>query len=231
MLWRSRASDRESDWDYRPPSHFESRGVPRHGRSPPVTTHLDRDTTRLGILTMLIAVLLFSLNDVMGKWLVSTYPIGQLLLIRSAAALLILSPFIYRAGWRSLFDIERPGLHGHTGLPDDNRSFELLLCRRLYAAGGRHHLLDGGAYLCRRAVSPAAGRACRLAALDGDRRRLCRCSDCAAAVVRQLHDAGADRPVRQPLLCLDDDYRPRTARLFRILRWCSGPPSVQRCSE
>ena len=75
-----------------------------------MTTHLDRDTTRLGILTMLIAVLLFSLNDVMGKWLVSTYPIGQLLLIRSAAALLILSPFIYRAGWRSLFDIERPGL-------------------------------------------------------------------------------------------------------------------------
>ena len=75
-----------------------------------VTTHSDRDTTRLGILTMLIAVLLFSLNDVMGKWLVSTYPVGQLLLIRSAAAFLVLSPFIYRAGWRVLFDIQRPGL-------------------------------------------------------------------------------------------------------------------------
>jgi len=69
-----------------------------------------KDTTRLGILFMLLAVLMFSLNDVMGKWLVSTYSVGQLLLIRSLAALLILAPFIYRAGGRALFEIERPWL-------------------------------------------------------------------------------------------------------------------------
>lgn len=74
------------------------------------TTTNTRNTARLGILFMLIAILMFSLNDTMGKWLVSTYPIGQLLLIRSAAALTVLSPFIYRAGWRTLFDVERPGL-------------------------------------------------------------------------------------------------------------------------
>jgi hypothetical protein len=31
------------------------------------------DTTRLGIAAMLLGILLFSLNDVMGKWLVATY--------------------------------------------------------------------------------------------------------------------------------------------------------------
>jgi drug/metabolite transporter (DMT)-like permease len=59
---------------------------------------------------MLLAVLMFSLNDVMGKWLVSTYTVGQLLLVRSAAAMIVLAPFILRSGWRTLFDIERPRL-------------------------------------------------------------------------------------------------------------------------
>lgn len=56
----------------------------------------------LGIGLMLLGVLLFSVNDVMGKWLVSTYSVWQLLLIRSAAALLLLAPFIWQAG-RTLF--------------------------------------------------------------------------------------------------------------------------------
>jgi drug/metabolite transporter (DMT)-like permease len=69
-----------------------------------------RDSSGLGILLMLVAVLMFSLNDVMGKWLVSTYSVGQLLLIRSAAALVVLLPFILRAGGGALFDVQRPGL-------------------------------------------------------------------------------------------------------------------------
>lgn len=69
-----------------------------------------RDTTTLGILFMLLSVLLFSLNDVMGKWLVSTYSVGQLLVVRSMAALLVMSPLILRVGWRTLIDVERPGI-------------------------------------------------------------------------------------------------------------------------
>lgn len=57
---------------------------------------------------MLLGIMIFSLNDTMGKWLVATYTVGQVLLIRSAAALVVLSPAVIRAGWRSMFAIERP---------------------------------------------------------------------------------------------------------------------------
>jgi drug/metabolite transporter (DMT)-like permease len=65
---------------------------------------------RLGIAMMLFGILLFSLNDVMGKWLVATYSVGQVLLIRSAAALIVLIPFIWSAGAITLFRVERPKL-------------------------------------------------------------------------------------------------------------------------
>jgi drug/metabolite transporter (DMT)-like permease len=65
---------------------------------------------RLAIAIMLAGILLFSVNDVMGKWLVSTYSVAQLLVIRSAAALLVLTPLLWRAGVRSLVRVERPGM-------------------------------------------------------------------------------------------------------------------------
>jgi len=50
-----------------------------------------------GIGLMLLAILMFSLNDVLGKWLVATYSVSQILFIRSGAALLVLLPFVLRA--------------------------------------------------------------------------------------------------------------------------------------
>jgi drug/metabolite transporter (DMT)-like permease len=67
-------------------------------------------TTRLGIMVMLAAMLLFSLNDAMGKWLVATYSVGQVLLLRSAAALVILAPFLWQNGIAPLVKVERPGM-------------------------------------------------------------------------------------------------------------------------
>jgi drug/metabolite transporter (DMT)-like permease len=52
----------------------------------------------IGIAFMLIATLAFSINDVLGKFLVATYSVGQILLMRSLASLLVLSPFVYREG-------------------------------------------------------------------------------------------------------------------------------------
>jgi drug/metabolite transporter (DMT)-like permease len=59
---------------------------------------------------MVLGLFLFSVNDVMGKWLVATYSVGQVLLLRSAAALLVLAPLILRGGlsWRLP---PQPGLH------------------------------------------------------------------------------------------------------------------------
>jgi drug/metabolite transporter (DMT)-like permease len=49
-----------------------------------------------GIALMLAGIFLFSVNDALGKWLVATYTVGQVLLIRSLAALVLLAPFIWR---------------------------------------------------------------------------------------------------------------------------------------
>ena len=68
-------------------------------------------TARLGVLLMLLGMVMFSLNDVLGKWLVATYSVGQLMLIRSIAALVVLAPFFWRVGFRRLVEVERPKLH------------------------------------------------------------------------------------------------------------------------
>jgi len=63
-----------------------------------------------GILLMSVAVLGFSLNDVLGKWLVATYAVAQVLVLRSIAALLILAPMIAREGAVPLLRPPRPRL-------------------------------------------------------------------------------------------------------------------------
>lgn len=60
------------------------------------------------VVIMLVGMFLFTLNDAIGKWLTSAYSVGQLVFIRSLVALLILAPFVWRAGWKQLFVTERP---------------------------------------------------------------------------------------------------------------------------
>jgi drug/metabolite transporter (DMT)-like permease len=68
-----------------------------------------RTARLLGIGLMLAGVGLFSFGDAMGKFLVATYSVGQLLLFRNCAALALLSPSILRH--RGDFgSIERPRL-------------------------------------------------------------------------------------------------------------------------
>ena len=63
-----------------------------------------------GIGLMSLGVLLFCVNDAIGKWLVATYPVGEFLAIRSGATLLVLAPFIWRVGRGVFLDAPRPGL-------------------------------------------------------------------------------------------------------------------------
>ena len=63
-----------------------------------------------GILLMSAAVLGFALNDVLGKWLMATYSVSQVLVLRSVAALLILAPFIWREEPAHLLRPRRPRL-------------------------------------------------------------------------------------------------------------------------
>lgn len=64
--------------------------------------------TLAGPLIMLIGMLMFALNDAMGKWLVASYGLGQVILIRSLAALVILAPFLRQAGLKSITSAEQP---------------------------------------------------------------------------------------------------------------------------
>lgn len=68
-----------------------------------------RSARLAGIALMLLAVWLFSFGDALGKYIVATYSVGQLLLLRAVASLALLSPAIWRS--RGAFRaIQRPGL-------------------------------------------------------------------------------------------------------------------------
>ncbi len=61
-----------------------------------------------GIVMMLLGVLFFALNDTMGKWLLGTYAVGQLMLVRSISGLCVMAPAIHRVGLSGFRDAPRP---------------------------------------------------------------------------------------------------------------------------
>src|ERR1700754_4340901 len=74
------------------------------------TSALDERSARLaGIGLMLFGVFMFSFGDALGKFLVGTYSVGQLLWLRACAALVLLLPMMWQ-GRAALFSLERPWL-------------------------------------------------------------------------------------------------------------------------
>src|SRR6476469_6099649 len=69
----------------------------------------DRSARLAGIALMVLSIFMFSFGDAMGKFLVGTYSVGQLLFLRACAALLLLSPMIWRQR-HDFFHLERPWL-------------------------------------------------------------------------------------------------------------------------
>jgi len=59
---------------------------------------LSRLTARsAGIVLYLVGIFFFALNDALGKWLMTGYGVGQLMLVRSLAAGLIIVPLVWRS--------------------------------------------------------------------------------------------------------------------------------------
>ncbi|HZN28002.1 MAG TPA: DMT family transporter [Xanthobacteraceae bacterium] len=79
-------------------------------QSPPPAPARTAGSAVAGIGLMLAGIALFSINDALGKWLLTTYSVGELLLIRSAAALILLAPFVRKAGIAAFTGAPRPGL-------------------------------------------------------------------------------------------------------------------------
>jgi drug/metabolite transporter (DMT)-like permease len=69
----------------------------------------DRSARLAGIGLMLLSIFMFSFGDAMGKFLVGTYSVGQLLWLRACAALLVLLPIVWKQR-EEFFHLERPWL-------------------------------------------------------------------------------------------------------------------------
>src|ERR1700726_2946046 len=75
-----------------------------------ISTTTDERSARLaGIGLMLLSIFMFSFGDALGKFIVATYSVGQLLWLRACAALLVLLPMIWRHRAEFL-RLERPWL-------------------------------------------------------------------------------------------------------------------------
>jgi drug/metabolite transporter (DMT)-like permease len=62
-----------------------------------ISTSLDDRSARLaGIVLMLVGVGMFAFGDTLGKYIVATYSVGQLMSLRACAALALLAPSIWR---------------------------------------------------------------------------------------------------------------------------------------
>jgi drug/metabolite transporter (DMT)-like permease len=66
-------------------------------------------TAGLGVVLYLAGVALFALNDALGKWLVADYGVGQLMLLRSIGAGVVLAPMIVSLRLKFI-DPRQPGL-------------------------------------------------------------------------------------------------------------------------
>jgi len=75
-----------------------------------ISPHNDAPSARLaGIGLMLLSISMFSFGDALGKYIVATYAVGQLMWLRACAALIALSPLIWRHRAEFL-RMERPWL-------------------------------------------------------------------------------------------------------------------------
>ncbi|MDI1263787.1 MAG: DMT family transporter, partial [bacterium] len=74
-----------------------------------LSSYDERSARLAGIGLMLLSIFMFSFGDALGKFMVATYSVGQLMWLRACAALLLLAPLIWqqRAEFRR---IERSGL-------------------------------------------------------------------------------------------------------------------------
>src|ERR1700716_619923 len=61
-----------------------------------LSTYDERSPRLAGIGLMLLSIFMFSFGDALGKFLVATYSVGQLLWLRACAALLVLAPIAWR---------------------------------------------------------------------------------------------------------------------------------------
>ena len=207
IFWREQIAAREQV--FTPPPHDR-------------TTALRR---LAGIGLMVLGIFLFCCNDALGKWLLGTYSVWQMLVIRSSPR----CAFCRRSsGARAARCSLRRGLDcrscGFSLSVADSLMF--FFARDLPAARRHRDVLSGGADLRDGDLGAVPEGARRLAALERGRGRLHRRDHRAAAIHRDVHLAGADRDssAASALRCSTDRH-PHAAR---HLRHRDGERAVRR---
>lgn len=76
----------------------------------------DKQNISLGIVMMLAGFFLFAANDTLGKWLLGTFTVGQIMLARSVVGLAIILPLIVRGGLLPLRTQPKPWLQVLRGI-------------------------------------------------------------------------------------------------------------------
>ncbi|MBS1183317.1 MAG: ribN 3 [Proteobacteria bacterium] len=110
-------------------------------------------TVGLGIFMMFFGDFMFAVNDVMGKWLAGTFSAGQIVLMRSLAALVVLTPLLLKGGAPELIRLERPGIQvSRVGLATAEIVLFYMAIRFLPLADVMTFYLAGPIYVA--AVSP-----------------------------------------------------------------------------
>lgn len=76
-----------------------------------VTRSIGGNMVLIGIALMLAGCFMFALNDAIGKWMVASFSVGQVLVIRSVGAFFVLGPMLSRQPLSALYRVDRPSLH------------------------------------------------------------------------------------------------------------------------
>lgn len=87
---------------------FACRAEPPHIMKKQMRYAPGGDAILIGILLMVLGDFMFALNDAMGKWLMASFSVGQVLLIRSLGGFLVLGPMLARQPMTKLYMVEKP---------------------------------------------------------------------------------------------------------------------------
>ena len=174
------------------------------------STYDERSARLAGIGLMLLSIFMFSFGDALGKFMVATYSVGQLLWLRACAALIVLLPMIWRH--RAAFmQLERPWLQLL------RVTLSTLEVAAFFLATVYLPLADVITYYLACPIFVTALSALVLREHVGWRRwsavliGFCGVLDRAAAVVANGQLARADRARRQPVVCAIDADHPLVA--------------------
>ncbi|WP_246164134.1 DMT family transporter [Blastochloris sulfoviridis] len=69
------------------------------------------DNVPRGILYMIAATMFFAVSHAISKWLVATYPVGEVMFLRSLSSLLVTAALVLPFTGLAVFDTPRPGAH------------------------------------------------------------------------------------------------------------------------